>query len=415
MTTTAEVRVTPAPTFSSAMPPAPDHDPAAAATMIRGFACHGKGEPLVPFAYAPRPLGPGDVEVEIDFCGICGSDVHTLDSGWGPSLYPVIVGHEIIGRVVRAGEAVTSLSVGDHVGVGAQVLACGTCNACVRGLDNHCARGAVSTYNDVYPDAADGVKRRRTGARAMGGYAARVRVDARWAFRLPAGLNPADAAPLLCAGVTVFAPLRREVGRVAAERAAAAAAAGTPTTAPAAPLPVRVGVVGIGGLGHLALQFAAKMGCQVTAVSHSDSKRAAAATLGATRFVASGSRAELIAAAGSLDVIVVTASAGGLLDAALGLLDVGGTAVLVDAPEEALRLRGFSLLRGGRALRGSMIGSRAEVRATLEFAAANGVRPVVERFPMERVNEALAHVRAGGPRYRVVLERSAATFAAPAL
>ncbi|KAJ1552588.1 hypothetical protein HK405_010753, partial [Cladochytrium tenue] len=303
----------------------------------------------------------------------------------------------IVGTVVRAGAAVTDLALGDAVGVGAAVHACLDCDRCKAGLDNFCGVSPVFTYNDVYPDA-DGVKRRDTGARAYGGYASRVRVDSRWAFRLPAGLDRAVAAPLLCAGVTVFAPLKREVTNLVAQRGLSS------------PAQLRVGVVGIGGLGHLAVQFAAKLGCTVTAISHSPSKKAEATALGAERFINLGDEAEAAAAQGSLDLLLITTFHGSM-DRFLGLLDVRGAAVLLAAPEHQVDLNGFSLIGGGKSLSGSLIGSIEEVKATLEFAAAHDVKPMIEKFPMEQVNDAIAHVRKGGPRYRVVLERTASTFA----
>ncbi|KAI9330014.1 putative mannitol dehydrogenase [Zopfochytrium polystomum] len=364
---------------------------------FHGFACKGKDQPMVPFSYTPRPLGANDVEVEISHCGICGSDIHTIDSGWGPTRYPVIPGHEIVGKVVATGSAVSSPAVGTLVGIGAAVFACNECDLCLAGDDNYCSK-RVWTYGDVYPDPATGSKASATDAdKSYGGYASHVRVHAKWAVPVPEGIAPEHAAPLMCAGVTVFAPLRRILGGE-----------------PGAGAGKKVGVAGIGGLGHLAVQFASKLGADVVAISHSPSKKAEATSLGARDFCVLADPADYARVAGTLDVLIITTFyAHESLDRLLALLRVRhGHAVLLALPESPLALSGGALVPAGRTLSGSAIGSVAELRATLEFAAAHGVRPFVEVTPMEQVNEAIGRVRKGSPRYRVVLERTDKTFAA---
>lgn len=238
-----------------------------------GLAVLQKGGDFVRFEYQPRPLADDDIEVDIHFCGICGSDLHTFDSGWGTAKYPVITGHEIVGRVSKVGAKVSRLSVGQIVGVGAEVLACRQCDDCKHGDDAYCNK-KIFTYNSLYPD----------GQWAFGGYQNKVRVNNEWAFVIPEGMDPAAASPLLCAGVTVFAPLRRHFKTG-----------------------MHVGVVGVGGLGHLALQYASKIGAaSVTAISSSPRKKDDAIKLGATNFLVSSDHSAMAAARHSLDLIIMT-------------------------------------------------------------------------------------------------------------
>ncbi|KAJ3111078.1 hypothetical protein HDU96_006017 [Phlyctochytrium bullatum] len=351
------------------------------AQVIKAFACGGKGEPLKPFTYTPRPLGAKDVEIEISHCGICGSDIHTLDSGWGPTAYPCVVGHEIIGTVLSAGPSVTTLKVGDRVGVGAQVWSCLDCASCKAGNDNFCTRG-VFTYNAKYED----------GGAAQGGYASHVRVQEEWAIRIPDALSSEIAAPLMCAGVTVFAPLKRYITRPG----------------------MRVGVVGIGGLGHLAIQFAAKLGSHVVAISHSPSKKDLCAELGAADFVVLENPDDYGRVAGTLDVLLISSfHANETLDKLMGTLGPYGQAILVAIPEAPVAFHAFSVILGNKSIAGSIIGSVKQLQETLDFAAAHGVKPMVEVMPMEQANDAITKVRAGKPRFRIVLEKTENTFAGP--
>ncbi|KAJ3325773.1 hypothetical protein HDU76_013133 [Blyttiomyces sp. JEL0837] len=346
-------------------------------TKIRGFAAYSKDEPLKPFEYTPRPLGEEDVTLKIMYCGICGSDIHTIDSGWGPTSYPCIVGHEIVGRVVEVGSQVSHLKIGDRVGVGAQSYACLKCETCKEGCDNLCPK-AVGTYNSRYAD----------GFISQGGYADYVRLSSFHAFKIPEKLASDVVAPLLCAGVTVFAPLRRfgaGPGKV-------------------------VGVAGIGGLGHLAVQFASKMGAHTVAVSTTASKKSAATTLGAHSFVALSSRDDLKKARGSMDLLVVTATdPSGSVDVLLSLLKHNGVLVLVGAPETSITTMPFSLIIKQRAIVGSSIGSRKDVTDMLDFAAEKGVMPWIEVEDMEKCNDAVQRVREGTPRFRVVLKHKDST------
>ncbi|KAJ3212271.1 hypothetical protein HDU67_003932 [Dinochytrium kinnereticum] len=349
--------------------------------VIKAFACGGKGEPLKPFTYTPRPLGSKDVEIEISHCGICGSDIHTLDSGWGPTAYPCVVGHEIIGTISAVGPEVKSLKVGDRAGVGAQVWACLECASCKAGNDNFCSKG-VFTYNAKYQD----------GKEAQGGYASHVRVQEEWAIAIPEKISSEVAAPLMCAGVTVFAPLNRYI------------------TKPG----MRVGVVGIGGLGHLAIQFAAKMGSHVVAISHSPNKKDDCAKLGASDFVVLENADDYGRIAGTLDVLLISSfHANESMDKLFSTLGPYGQAILVAIPEVPISMHAFSVILGNKSLAGSIIGSVKQLKETLEFAAEHDVKPWIEVMPMEQANDAIVKVRAGKPRFRIVLEKTDATFTGP--
>lgn len=336
-----------------------------------GLAVLEKGGDFVRFEYAPRPLGDEDVEVDIQFCGVCGSDLHTVDSGWGHAKYPVITGHEIVGKVSKIGSKVTRMKVGDVAGIGAEVLTCRQCVDCKSKNDAYCTKKTY-TYNAVYYD----------GQWAFGGYANKVRVNQEWVFVIPKELDPAEAAPLLCAGVTVFAPLQRHVK------------AGQ-----------HVGVVGIGGLGHLGVQYAAKMGAKVTAISTSLRKKDDAVKLGASEFLVSTDSKQMEAAARSFDAILLTANPDDLnLSPLIGLLKVGGFLILMGSPEKPMSFHSFSIIGNRSNIVGSLIGSKHEVQEALDFAAKHGVRAVIEKFPIEKANDAFKKMRDNTIRYRPVLE-----------
>lgn len=336
-----------------------------------GYASHGHGKPLEKWSYVPRPLGADDVEVAISHCGICHSDIHTLDSGWGPTTYPVIVGHEIVGKVTAVGPNVKKLKVGDRAAVGAQVWSCQQCKDCHNGHEPHCP-SMVFTYNAKYQD----------GQTAYGGYADRVRVDSSYTFKVPDGLDSAEAAPLLCAGVTVFAPIHR-----------LGVKKGT-----------RVGVVGIGGLGHYAIQFAAKLGAEVTAISSGDRKKDDAAKLGAHKYINFSDKAQVSAASRSLDVLLSTVSSATDLDSYISLLDTNGDFVLLGAPENPISFYPFSIIGKRIRFSGSLIGSPKEIELTLEFAVKHNIKSWIEIKPIDQVNEAIESVRQGKPRFRIVLQ-----------
>lgn len=328
---------------------------------IHAYAAQAPRAALAAFEYAPAELGPYDVELRITHCGICYSDVHLIDNDWGISSYPLVPGHEIVGTVAAKGSRLR-LEVGERVGVGWQRGACLTCEQCLAGRDNDCPQAAPTCVG------------------AHGGFADSIRLDGRFAFRIPEALPSEQAAPLLCAGVTTFAPLRYFDVRPS----------------------MRVGVIGIGGLGHLGLQWARAWGCEVTAFSSTPEKEEEARSFGAHRFIASRDPAAMKAAAGSLDFILNTAH--GDLDwaAYLGLLRPGGRLSFVGAPPSNLSIHASALF-GRRSVSASLIGDRGTMGEMLEFAVRHGVRAKVEVAPMSAVNDAIARVKANQARYRVVL------------
>lgn len=330
---------------------------------VRAYAARVKKGPLGPFSYKPQPLGPHDVEIRISHCGICHSDVHLVDGDWGVGSYPMVPGHEIVGEVTALGAEVLHLEAGDRVGVGWQRGACLACEACLRGEENLCA-AAQATCVDHH-----------------GGFAEAIRVDGRFAFSIPGTLSSEAAAPLLCGGITVYSPLRRWV---------------RPS--------MRVGVVGIGGLGHLAVQFARAMGCDVTAISASPDKEPAARGFGAHRFVAAKEPKALRAAAGSLDFVLSTVFLPADWKGLLAALRPNGVLCFVGAPAEPLKLSLGALLGGQKTITTSVIGGRSGIREMLEFAARDGVAAQTQVRPLAEANEALGAVREGRGRYRVVLQ-----------
>jgi D-arabinose 1-dehydrogenase-like Zn-dependent alcohol dehydrogenase len=334
--------------------------------------------PLKKFSYHPRPLGPQDVEVEITHCGICGSDVHTMTSGWGELSGPCITGHEIVGTVVEAGPE-SLRKVGDLVGIGAIVDACGECKDCKEGFDQLCHKSTF-TYNATY---------HASGAKSYGGYADRVRVNSQYAHKIPSEISAAEAAPLLCAGVTTYTPLKHF-----------GAGPGK-----------RVGVMGIGGLGHLGIQWAAALKAdEVVAISTSDNKREEAKKLGATKFVNSRNEEERKAARHSLDILLLTSNDKNTNWAELiEYVANHGTLVLLALPEIAtIAVPPSSLLMRHVSIAGSLIGGWKITQEMLEFAAKTGVRPWIEKMPMSDANAAINHMMEGRPRYRIVMETEAA-------
>jgi len=303
-----------------------------------------------------------EIEISITHCGVCHSDLHLIDNDWSVSAYPLVPGHEIVGHVSAVGSEV-SYRVGDRVGVGWQRSACHACEQCARGDENLCANQTATCVGH------------------MGGFADRIRVDSRFAFALPEGMNAESAAPLLCGGVTVFAPLRR--WRVRAGD--------------------HVGVVGIGGLGHLALRFARAMGCITLAFTSSPDKRAEAERLGADEVASSTVPREILAHKGTLDFLLCTVPARLDWISYLQVLKPGGTLCLVGAPPGLLQFPASLLLTHQRAVCGSDIGSPGAMREMLAFAASHDIAAQVETLPMAKVNDALDRVRANRVRYRMVL------------
>ncbi|ETL85866.1 hypothetical protein L917_14651 [Phytophthora nicotianae] len=344
---------------------------------IKAYAAFDSTGECKPWKYTSRPLGDADIEVKISHCGICGTDVHTLDSGWGPANYPVVAGHEIIGEVTMAGPNVKNMTVGDRVGVGCQVWAClnkqgHECRDCAAGQDAYC-NDIVFTYNAKYKD----------GTPTYGGYAEYIRLDSDFAFKIPDNIPSAEAAPLLCAGVTVFGPLNRENIKEGD----------------------RVGVIGIGGLGHLAIQFIRALGATPVAFSRSASKEKEVRGLGAEEFYDLSNPEHQKKAAESVDMLLLTADAPGMpYNLYLGLIRKRGTLVQLSVPNGEAKFLPFFVVGRGIKWMGSFIGSLQDVKDMLKVASEKNVRPVIQKLPMSKVNEGLNMVRQGRARYRVVLE-----------
>ena len=330
-------------------------------SAIHALAQSAPGKPLESVVLDARPAPEGhDVDVDVISCSVCHSDVHLLDGDWGEVARPLVPGHEIIGRVVRAGER-ARIALGTMVGIGWQSGSCGACAACTSQREHLCTGGKL-----------------RTCVGRQGGFATSVRCDARFCFELPPGLDVASAAPLLCAGLTVFSPLDR-----------LGVTAGT-----------RVGVVGVGGLGHLAVRFARAMGAEVIAFDPAADKRELVRALGAS---------DLVDARGALppacvDLLLVTTHAALVWDDWLRVLDLEGTLCLVGVPGAPLRLSADPLMDEQKKITGSVIGSPSTMRRMLAIAAAQQIAPIVEHMPLGKANDAVARVREGRARMRVVLD-----------
>jgi len=331
--------------------------------MINAYAAMRAGAALEPFQYTRNELGPMEVEIKISHCGMCHSDLHLIDNDWGVSSYPLVAGHEIVGVVTRTGAAVSHLSAGQRVGVGWLAGSCLNCEQCLDGNENLCRQGQPTCVG------------------RHGGYASSVIVDARFALTLPDALKSELAAPLLCAGITVFAPLsRRQLKKNS-----------------------RVGVVGLGGLGHLALQFARAMGYSVTAFSTSANKQAEACGFGADRFVDTSAAGALSAEASSCDFVLSTVAADLPWLDYLNLLKPNGHLGIVGASPGELRVPVFPLIEAQKSIGGSAVGSNAELAAMLDFSAEHKIAPLVECFAMRDANAAMARLRKNQLRYRAVL------------
>jgi len=341
---------------------------------VNAYAATSATEPLTPTTVERRDVGPRDVLIEIKYVGICHSDIHHARSEWGEATYPVVPGHEIAGVVAEAGSEVTRYAVGDRVGVGCMVDSCRECASCLKGEEQYCLKGNTLTYGSIGKD----------GTLTQGGYSTHVVVNDDFVVRIPEGIGLDEAAPLLCAGITTYSPLRRwgaGPGR-------------------------KVAIVGLGGLGHMAVKLAHAMGAEVTVLSQSLKKMDDGLRLGADHYYATSDPETFEKLAGTFDLIVNTVSAKLDLDAYLGLLAVGGAMVNVGAPAEPLSLSVFSLIMQGRSYAGSLIGGIRETQEMLDFCGEHGIGAEVEVIPAEKINEAYDRVLASDVRYRFVIDTS---------
>lgn len=337
------------------------------------YAALSAGAPLQPLAIDRRALRPDDVAIDILYCGVCHSDLHQVRNDWGSARYPLVPGHEIIGRVRAVGEGVTTLKVGDAVGVGCMADSCLDCDQCHRGDEQYCRNGATMTYNS---------RDRVSGEITMGGYSQVIVVRAPFVIALPETLDLARAAPLLCAGITCWSPLRRLGAR--------------PGT--------RLGVAGLGGLGHMAVKLGVALGCEVTLITGSAGKADAARALGAHHVLVASDADAMKAAKASMDLIIDTVPVAHDLAPYVKLLDVGGHVALVGALEPMPPLDASLLVRGRRQVSGSMIGGIAETRELLEFCAEKGIYPECEQIAMQDINAAFERMARADVKYRFVID-----------
>jgi uncharacterized zinc-type alcohol dehydrogenase-like protein len=339
------------------------------------YAATAAKAPLAPFTFDTREPGLHDVVISIQYCGVCHSDVHQVRDEWGGATYPMVPGHEIIGRVEKVGDKVTKLAVGDIAGVGCLVDSCRACDPCERDFEQFCEKGAAFTYSSTEMD-----KKTPT----YGGYATQIVVAERFALKVPKNLDPAAAAPLLCAGITTYSPLKQWNVKKGD----------------------RVGVVGLGGLGHMAVKLAASMGAEVTMLSTSRSKEADARRLGAHAFELTSDKSTFKRLAGRFDFILDTISAAHDYNAHLGMLRVNGTMVVVGVPPEPTPVHAFSLIGGNRRLAGSLIGGIRETQEMLDYCAEHKVVSDIEIIPIQKINEAYDRMVKGDVRYRFVIDNA---------
>lgn len=342
--------------------------------ITHAYAAHDAKSALVPFDYTPRTLRDHDVQIKVLFCGVCHSDLHQARNEWNNTLFPVVPGHEIVGRVSAVGNHVSRYQVGDLVGVGCIVDSCRSCPSCDEGLEQYCENGFTGTYNG---------EDRQTGATTYGGYSTDMVVDQDFVLRVPENLDPAGVAPLLCAGITTYSPLRQW-----------GAGPGK-----------KVGIVGLGGLGHMGVKLARAMGAHVVLFTTSASKVEDAKRLGAHEVVISRNPEEMAQHTNSFDFILNTVAAQHDLNPFLNLLRRDGTLTLVGAPEhDHPSPQVFNLIMKRRRIAGSLIGGIAETQEMLDFCGQHGITSDIELIPMQQINEAFERMLKSDVKYRFVVD-----------
>ena len=330
---------------------------------IHGLAVHAAGAHLLPYKFDPGELQANEVEIKISHCGVCHSDIHLIDNDWGFSKYPFIPGHEIVGTVVSVGASVRDRALGERVGVGWQADSCGICEWCRQGDEHLCALAQPTCVG------------------RNGGFADRIRVNSRFAIPVPETLESESVAPLLCGGITVYSPLRNHGVRPSS----------------------RVGVIGIGGLGHIGIQFAKAFGAEVTAFSTSKDKEAEAKSLGAHQFVNTRDTGALKKVAGSFDFLLSTVGADQDWQGYVNALRPKGVMCVVGAPPSPIQVQAFSLIGQQKGISGSPTGSPRDLHEMLDVAERHGIKAITERFAMNKANDAVAKVKKNQIRYRAVL------------
>lgn len=342
-------------------------------TNAKAYAASAADRPLAPFSVARREPGARDVLIAIEFCGVCHSDIHTARGEWGATNFPVVPGHEIAGIVRSVGPEVSRFKVGDKVGVGCYVDSCRTCPPCLQHLEIYCEKGPNFTYNSFEKDGK---------TPTFGGYSTHIVVDENYVLRIPESLPLDRAAPLLCAGITTYSPLRHwKVGPGK-----------------------KVAVIGLGGLGHMAIQLAHAMGAEVTCISQSLRKKEDGLRFGAKEFYASTDPSTFEKLANSFDLIVNTVSADMDWNAYLGILKLDGVMVQLGAPPQAPSIQAFQLIFKRRSLSGSLVGGLAETQEMLDFCAKHKILPEIEKIPIQQINDAFERMMRGDVRYRFVID-----------
>jgi uncharacterized zinc-type alcohol dehydrogenase-like protein len=340
-----------------------------------GYAAKSAKTPLVPFSFNRRSPGPHDIAIDIKFSGICHSDIHQARDEWGGSIFPMVPGHEIAGVVTSVGGSVSKFKPGDRVGVGCFVDSCRKCHSCSNGEEQYCQEGMTGTYNSYERDGK---------TPTYGGYSNHIVVDENYVLRMPENIPLDKGAPLLCAGITLYSPLRHwECGPGK-----------------------KVAIVGLGGLGHMGVKIASAMGAEVTVLSQTMKKQSDGLKMGAKHFFATSDESTFKKLAGSFDLIINTVSADIDLNAYLSLLKTNGHMVLVGVPEKPMMIHPFPLIMGRRSLAGSLIGGIRETQEMLDFCGKHNIAPEIELIPFQKVNEAYERVIKSDVRYRFVIDTS---------
>lgn len=344
-------------------------------TQTKAYAAHSAQSTLVPFSINRRTPKPKDVKLEILFCGVCHSDLHYAKNDWGVSVYPVVPGHEIVGRVTEVGSGVSKFKVGDTVGIGCLVDSCRTCENCSDGLEQYCKEGGTFTYNSLEKDKS---------GMTYGGYSKEIVAHEDFVLHIKHSQNLEAVAPLLCAGITTYSPLRHwKVGKGS-----------------------KVAILGLGGLGHMAVKIAAAMGAEVTMLSHSPSKEKDAKRLGASHFVLTSDKEQIKAVKGSFDFLLDTVSAEHDYNFYLSLLRTNGVMVCVGVPPNPAQVAAMSLISGRKSIAGSLIGGIPETQEMLDFCAEHNIVSDVEMIKMDEINEAYERMLKSDVRYRFVIDMS---------
>lgn len=346
--------------------------------QTQAYAAHNATTALAPFSFERREVGPKDVLIEIDYCGVCHSDIHQARNEWGGSLFPMVPGHEIVGHVTQVGSQVRKFAVGDVAGVGCLVDSCRTCSHCQQGLEQYCQNGFVGTYNSLEKDGK---------TVTQGGYSNQIVVDEAFVLKVPKNLDLSAVAPLLCAGITTYSPLRH--WKVSPGQ--------------------KVGIIGLGGLGHMGVKFAHAFGARTVMITTSASKSADAKKLGADEVLISRNEEEMKAHTGTFDFLLNTVSAPHDLTPYINLLKLDGTMVLVGVPDKAPELPSFPMIFQRRSIGGSLIGGLPETQEMLDYCGQHDITSDVEVIPIQQINEAYERMIKGDVRYRFVIDMKSLT------